>query len=297
MKTLSLKMNAKDGMNIRAELTQDENQTTKGVVIIVHGFGEYIAGYKELVSVLAEAGYASVVFDQRGHGDLRPYGKLEKLQGIAPDYQTLLDDIDIVVAEAKRLVPDVPIAMYGHSMGGNIVVNYLIRSDEEKVTDRNFPVFHQSDFACVVLESPWIGLYNEISPLRACVIKMLGCISPKPAIHNKLPSEDITGEEDNAEEYEDDIFYHNRISFRLIAGVQNGCVNALKNGVKINISTYLASGTDEKIVCNKAIAKLANIIGSNASTKEYNAHHAIRKGSAKEEFFKDLINYLNENIG
>ena len=296
MKTVSFKITAKDGVDIQAEFTQDETQATKGVVIIVHGFGEYIASYKELASVLADAGYASIVFDQRGHGDLQPREKLEKLQGIVPDYQTLLDDIDVVVSEAKRLLPDVPIAMYGYSMGGNIVANYLIRPGKEKLTDRNFPMFNQSDFACVVLESSWFGLYNEISPLQAFVAKILGLISPKLAISKRLPPEDIMGEEGNYEEYDDGTFYHNRISFRLITGVKNGCVNALMNGSKINIPVYLAIGANDKIVSNKAIVKLASIIGSNATTKEYDAHHLIRKCPAKKEFFTDVIAYLDKNI-
>ena len=296
MKTVPFTIIAKDGVDIQIELTQDETKPTKGVVIVVHGFGEHIGSYKELVLVLAEAGYASIVFDQRGHGDLRRYGKLEKLQGIVPSYKTLLDDIDIVVAEAQRLVPDVPIAMYGHSMGGNIIVNYLIRPGKEKSTNRNFPVFNQSDFACVVLESPWFGLYNEISPMQAFVTKMLGHISPKLAMSKKSTSEKFASEEDNEEEDDDDIFCHSRISFRLIAGAKNGCVNALKNGSKINIPVYFAIGANDRTVCNKAITNLANVIGSNATTKEYDAHHGIRNDSVKKEFFTDVVAYLDENI-
>ena len=296
MKTKSFKITAKDGVDIRAEFTHDETRTTKGVIVIIHGFGEYLAAYRELALVLVEAGYASVVFDQRGHGDLQPREKLEKLQGIVPAYQTLLDDIDIVVAEAKRLVPDVPIAIYGHSMGGNIVINYLIRPGKEKMTDRNFQMFNQSDFACVALESPWFGLYNEISPMQAFVTKILGCISPRLVVSKGLSSEENASEEDNACDNDDDIFYHNRISFRLVAGVRSGCVNALANGAKINIPVYLAIGANDKIVCNKAIIKLADVIGSNATIKEYDAHHAIRKDSAKKEFFADVVDYLNKNI-
>ena len=279
MNISALRLNAKDGANIKAEFLKDETQPVKGVVIIVHGFGEHIGGYKELTEYLARAGFANIVFDQRGHGDLSPYGKLEKLQGIIPSYEALLDDIDVVIAKAKCLVPGVPVMMYGHSMGGNIILNYLL--------NRN-----QDDIKCVVLEAPWLGLYKEPGKHVDFIAKILGAISPNIATYNKLPPEDITGDVSKNHEYDDDIFYHNRISLRLFSGVKKGCTNALMNASKLTVPIYLASGKHDQIVCNKTIAGFADSTGKNLITKEYDAYHAIRKGNARDEFFNDMIMFF-----
>ena len=280
MTILKINQTAKDGMVIRAKFTKDETQSVKGVVIIVHGFGEHIGGYRELASVLAKVGYANIVFDQRGHGNLRVYGKQEKFQGIIPCYQTLLDDIEIMREEAQRLAPDVPISLYGHSMGGNIILNYLLK-------------YGQSEFSSVILESPWLGLYKELCPVLECVAKVLGAISPKIATYNKLDPEEITGDISKNDEYDKDPFYHNRISMRLFAGVKKGCTHALKNASKITIPIFMASGQHDKIVSNEAIAEYVKNSGGNVTAKEYDAYHAIRKGSTRDEFLNDMINYLD----
>jgi len=277
------KLTAGDGAEIQAEFTKDETQKIKGVVIVVHGFGEHIGSYRELTRVLAGAGYASIVFNQRGHGDFRHHKNPVKMQGIIPDYETLLDDIDNIKAEAKRLVPDVPVALYGHSMGGNIILNYLLRRK-------------QDDYACAVLESPWLGLYKELNVFTDRVAKILGFLSSKIAIFNKLSPEQITGDESVNDEYDDDPLYHNRISLRLYAGVKNGCAYALKNASKVTIPVYLASAKQEMIVCNKSIAQFTGSTGSNVTAKEYEGYHAIRKSSAREEFFKDIVDYLSNNM-
>jgi alpha-beta hydrolase superfamily lysophospholipase len=283
MNTLLLKITAKDGVDIQAEFVRDEAQPIKGVVVVVHGFGEHMGNYRVLASVFAKSGYASLLFDQRGHGDFSAYKNPEKLKGIIPSYQSFLDDIDIVIAEAKRLVPDVPLILYGHSMGGNIAFNYLLRHG-------------QSDFSCAVFESPWFGLYHEFGSIVICLGRFLGWLSPKIAIYNKLDPDSITGDADVAGTYGEDQLYHNRMSFRMFIGVHDACAYALANASKLSIPIYLARGVNDKIVSNDAIAKVGETIGRNVTAKEYDSHHAIRNDLVREEFCSDVVEYLDARI-
>ena len=283
MNKLQFKLTTKDGIKLQAEFTKDETQPVKGVVIVIHGFGEHIRGYRELAEFLAKSGYANIVFDQRGHGDLSEYGKLEKMQGIIPSYQAFLDDIDLMVSQADNMVPGVPISFYGHSMGGNIILSYLLKHGG-------------ADFKCVVLESPWFGLFKELHPIMNRIAKILGFLSPKIAIYNELPPEKITGKTDNAEDYDDDPFYHNRISLRMYAGVKNGCEYILRNASRISVPIFLAYGKHDQIVCNNAIKQFADKNDSNVRTKEYDAFHAIRKGNKRDEFFNDIVTYLDKHV-
>ena len=183
--------------------------------------------------------------------------------------------------EAGKLLPGVPVSIYGHSMGGNIVFNYLLK--------RN-----QSVFKCAIIESPWLALYKEKSKIEVIIAKILGFISPKIAIHSRLNQDLITGIVDKSAEYRNDPFYHNRTSLRLFAGVKAGCAYAMKNASKLTLPVYLALGKYDQIVSNKAIYEFIDHCGKNVQAKEYEAYHAIRKGSAVDEFFHDIIGYLNE---
>src|SRR5580704_16496418 len=93
----------------------------KGVVCIVHGFNEHSTRYTDAATRLADAGYAVLTYDQFGHG------KTEGKRGHAPSYDAMLDSIKIILDEAGKRFPDVRKYLWGHSMGGGEVLNYLLR--------------------------------------------------------------------------------------------------------------------------------------------------------------------------
>ena len=284
MQSKEIDIISKDGVKIPAFIyDNDGNETVKGVVIIVHGFGEYSGSYKELAERLGQANYSSVIFDQRGHGTLSEHSpeKRKKYHGIIPDYQSFLDDIDAIIVKIKEQKPDVPIILYGHSMGGNIAANYLLKH-------------RQSDFSCAVLESPCFGLYKEVSPVLSVIAAILGRLSPKIAIINKLPSTDVTSDKTKSDEMSNDPLYHNRISFRMFAGIKKACAYAINNAAQLSIPIYLTYAKNEKIVSNPAIQKFYSSCGSNVIIKEYESYHAIHNDIIREEFYEDMINFLEK---
>ena len=291
---------AGDGEAISAAFYSDGSRPAKGVVIVVYGFGEHAGSYGELAQKFAEAGFAAVVFDQRGHGARyatagglqpeadgqgergakRPTAGSKDMRGIIPSYQCFLDDIEAVCEAAKQKAPGVPVSLFGHSMGGNIVINYLLRHE-------------QSDYACAILETPWLGLQKKINPLITFLAKIIGRLSPNVAIINKLSPCDLTGDAKMAEGFKNDPLYHNRISLRMFTGINNGCKYALANASKLTLPIFLASAREERIVSNRAIAQFANDAGSNVTEKDYKSCHAIHNDGDREAFFEDAIGFLN----
>ncbi len=286
MQTHRMNITSKDGAKIPAITTfSAASAPPKGVVIICHGFGEHSGSYGELMERLLEASCASIAFDQRGHGALgeaSPEKRRKKL-GVIPGYESFLDDIDAVIAAAKQMAPNVPLALYGHSMGGNIAANYLLRRGQEA-------------FACAVLESPWLGLYNDLNPLAAAAAKLFGSLSPKLAITTKLKRSDITGDAAKAEAIDADPLYHNRISFRLVTGIRSGCAYALNNAARLSLPAFLAFAKGERIVSNPAIAAFYGACGDNVTTKEYDSRHAIHNDAPREEFYRDAIVFLDKFV-
>ena len=283
MQLNEIKIKSKDGIEIFAIIYNFNEESTKGIVILSHGFGEHSGSYKELVEYLEQAGYACVVFDQRGHGSFSGKSQEErkKLIGVISNYQDFLDDINIIVDEIKQKMPDKPVILYGHSMGGNIVANYLL-------------TYNQNDISCAILESPWFGLYKEINPIVTFMAKIFGGISPNIAIINKLTFSDITGDELKAKEFENDPLYHNRISLRMFYGIKKACTYAVGNASKITIPTYLAYAKNERIVSNQAIQKFIDTCGRNVKIKEYESCHAIHNDIVRKEYYQDVIAYLDK---
>ena len=143
-----------------------------------------------------------------------------------------------------------------------------------------------------MLESPWLGLKKEVSPLVTGLAKIIGGFTPNIAIVNKLSPSDITGDPSKAEGFKNDPLYHNRISLRMFAGIKNGCAYAMANASKLTVPIFLAYAKQERIVSNRAIVQFLDSAGTDAAAKEYDSCHAIHNDVQRETFYKDLIGYL-----
>ncbi|MCQ4086819.1 alpha/beta hydrolase [Saccharibacillus sp. JS10] len=95
----------------------------KAIVQISHGMGENGARYAALAEELNKAGYAVYANDHRGHGFTKgdtPQGPFR--QGYAgPDaINGMCRDLRTVTDEIAQRHPNVPIVLFGHSMGSFI---------------------------------------------------------------------------------------------------------------------------------------------------------------------------------
>jgi len=279
-----LEVKAKDGTVIPTIAYHINNSSKKAVVIFSHGFGEHSGSYREHAERLWQGGYASVILDQRGHG--KPPEGQDKWHGTIPHYQCFIDDIVSVTDAVKEKAPGVPIAIYGHSMGGNIVLNILLR----------LPPRLAKEYFCAVVESPWLDLHNPINPIMHGLIKIMNVIAPNYRDKRNLNHGDISSDKEKNQGYEKDPLYHGYISARMINGIIGACSYALKNAEKLPVKTYLAYAKHERIVSNEAIFEFTKKAGEMVTAKEYDSHHAIYNDINRVPYCHDVIAYLDSNL-
>ncbi|MEZ6106061.1 MAG: alpha/beta hydrolase [Pirellulaceae bacterium] len=94
------------------------NESETPVLVIVHGLGEHAGRYDRIARRLAGHGWTVVAEDLLGHG--RQPGR----RGDA-SYDELLDQVERVWRGAGEYGR--PRAIWGHSFGGNLVLNTLLR--------------------------------------------------------------------------------------------------------------------------------------------------------------------------
>ena len=93
----------------------------KAVISMVHGLGEHIGRYDHVARWFNQNQVAVVGHDHQG------FGKSGGRRGHVSRLDSVLDDIDLALAEARNRYPDVPQFLYGHSLGGNLILNYTLR--------------------------------------------------------------------------------------------------------------------------------------------------------------------------
>jgi len=109
----------KDQLKLFAQAWTPEGEV-KAVLALVHGLGEHSGRYQDVARTLNREGYALFGFDLRGHGRTEgPRGHFS--------YTAALDDVDRLINEAQKLFPGKPVFLYGHSMGGNLVLYYAMK--------------------------------------------------------------------------------------------------------------------------------------------------------------------------
>ena len=143
-----------------------EAKNTKAVVVLAHGMGEHSSRYKYVAKKLTDNNFSVVAFDHFGHG------KTEGKRGHNPNFEAVLESISKVIEKARKLFPEKPVFLYGHSMGGNAVVNYSIRKE------------HQ--VKGIIATSPFLKLAFKPSAIKLFVGRMLQNIAPSLTMGNEL---------------------------------------------------------------------------------------------------------------
>lgn len=97
----------------------------RGVVNLAHGMAEHARRYDHLAEALTAAGLAVYAEDHRGHGESA--ASEEDLGTFAErgGWALVLDDLHRVTLRARADLPDVPVVLFGHSMGSFLAQQYL----------------------------------------------------------------------------------------------------------------------------------------------------------------------------
>lgn len=101
--------------------------TARGVVVVVHGAHEHGGRYAHVGERLAEAGYAAYAVDHPGHG--RSPGQ----RGNIDSMSAAVRGVDELVRVAADRHSDVPVFVYGHSLGGLVTLQYLTGEPDERI--------------------------------------------------------------------------------------------------------------------------------------------------------------------
>lgn len=117
-----------DGLQLQGVIYEPDAQP-KGIVQLVHGMCEYKIRYLPLMRFLAENGYVAACYDQRGHGESvtqkEDLGWFNDFHGKA-----IVEDCAQVTKYLKTEYPNLPLTLYGHSMGSMVVRCYLREHDD-----------------------------------------------------------------------------------------------------------------------------------------------------------------------
>lgn len=111
-------LDAEDGHSIPVKVWRPRQP--ERLLVIVHGMAEHAARYAPLAEWLTEQQVAVVALEQRGHSDDCPDEELGHLAD-TDGWQKAIHDVGQVIHYARALEPQLPVTLFGHSMGSFVV--------------------------------------------------------------------------------------------------------------------------------------------------------------------------------
>lgn len=121
---------ADDGQEIFVSKWSPKEGQAKAIIQISHGMAEHIARYDRFASMLTNAGYIVYGNDHRGHG--RTAGVIANVGYFADanGFNLVVNDMLTLTHIAQKEHPDLPVFLFGHSMGSLLSRNYITKHGE-----------------------------------------------------------------------------------------------------------------------------------------------------------------------
>ena len=250
-------------------------EMVKSVIVLVHGMGEHKLRFENsVIKHLNNAGYAVVAFDLYGHGSSK--GK----RGHCPSYDALLEAVESVIKRTELLFPDKKVLLYGHSLGGNIVINYALRKSH--------------NLKGIIATSPFLRLGFQPPKWKVLLGKIMLSFVPSITLPSDIDTDVISRDSNEVKRYAEDPLMHGKISPMYVFPVIDAGQWALENYYKLDIPILVLHGTADKLTDYKGSEEFCDKVEKAQLRLFENGYHELHHDICREEFVQSILNWLDK---
>ncbi len=277
MKHVEMKWKARDGLDIFAQSWEPATMQPKAVVCLVHGLGEHTSRYAHVADAFGKEGYVLFGADLHGHG--RSGGARGHISSI----DDFMQDIDELLDQARMRYASLPIILYGHSLGGILVLHYgLIRKPKIKG---------------VIATSSGLRTALEDQPLKIAMAKALGSIIPTVSIASGLDTNAISRDENVVKIYNNDPLTHEKVSLGFGKTMIAVIAWTLAHAGEFPLPLLLMHGRADAIAFPSGSMEFASALKEKCTLVLWDeAYHELHNEPEKDEVFKTMIIWMDARL-
>jgi acylglycerol lipase len=247
----------------------------KAVIILIHGMGEHFGRYKHVIDFFMSIGYAVVTIDYRGHGTS------EGKRGHIPSYNQLMEDTDLLVKKAHELFNGLPLIMYGHSLGGNIAANYVLR--------------RQPALKGLIVTAPYFKLAFNPPAWKAVLSKIMAKILPALTLPTELELAALSHDQSVVDGYKNDPLVHDKISSTFFIHVHAAATYPIEHARDLKIKTLAMHGLADRITSYQGTKEFAENNTQMIELKLWNGlYHEIHNEKEKQQVLDYVARWLEK---
>ena len=238
-------------------------------ICLIHGIGEHAGRYGRMAAMFNAAGISVFAMDLRGHGCSS--GK----RGHCSPRIDVLSDIDSLLSYADSKLLGKPRILFGHSMGGNIALDYRYRG---KLSEELF---------AYVISSPWINLSRKLPRLMYLATKAVSLVKPDFLVSSGINPAYLGNPEMIRAEKRS--LLHRRISIGTVADcvgigrkIESGALSQKACGLQKPM--LLMHGSDDKICDVNSTRRFAAMEGPSCTYIEWEGYlHELHNGNNEKD--------------
>jgi acylglycerol lipase len=257
-------------------MIQSPGENTLAVVILVHGLGEHTHRYTNWAKMFSGKGIGFAGVDLPGHG------QSDGTRGSIKNYDPLFEMIDILLNSCRKTFPGVPLFLYGHSLGGGIVLNYLLHKNPK--------------IKGAIVTSPWLRLSFEPASSKVMLASVMRHLIPGLTQPSGLKVEHISHDAKVVEEYRKDPLVHGKISVGLFHGAMNAATYSLSHAGDLKVKTLLVHGSEDMICSPEGSREFASKTSFTELKIWDGGFHELHNETFRMDVFTFIINWINNQI-
>lgn len=258
------------GIKIVGQDWQPEGEP-RGVVALLHGLGEHVGRYRHVAEALNGAGFGLIGFDLPGHG------KSAGTRGHT-SYDDSLEEIDHLLRQASVRYPGKPRFLYGHSLGGALVLYYALK--------------RRPSLQGFIATSPGLGV--DASPAKVLFAKVMAAVYPSFTVNNGLDRNNLSHDPAVIQAYNEDPLVHPRVSARLGLDLLTKGAWITEHAPDFPGPLLLVQGNQDHLVSPLATRAFAEKVPSDKVTFKVweNLYHETHNEPAKTRVIQFMINWI-----
>jgi len=244
------------------------------VVGIIHGLGEHAQRYAHVAEYLVSRGGTVLAIDQRGHG---------KTGGPLPHFEVLVQDVEHFETYLQQSYSGVPIFLYGQSLGGSVVINYLLRK-----TNR---------LTGAISTSPLLRTTFPPPAWKLTVAKMLGKWWPNLTLSTAIKPTELSHDPLAVRAYIDDPIVHQRVSAALGLSMLEAGQWAIQHAGDLKTPLLLMHGTEDRITSHAASKQFAQRAGENCTWIDWpGLYHDMHWEPQRDQLLRAIADFIDRQI-
>ncbi len=249
----------------------------RAIICHIHGQSDHSSRFEHVAKFFVDNGINFYTVDLIGHG------KSDGARGHVLKFYEYIETVELLHDEVRKIYKDLPIFIYGHSMGGNISINHSFYTTEK--------------IKGYIITSPWIRLAFEPPTWKVALGKTVKSIYPGLLQPTGLDPTLISHDKEVVEKYKNDKLVHGKISASGFFEILTNGKNILLKAQQLKYPMLLMHGTADALTDHSASREFAEMRPDLITYKEFEGlYHEMHNEPEKQQLFDTMLTWINKQL-